>query len=212
MRRLFKIAGGLGKKEDLFVRDAKCKGGASLISRRFWSGVHRLRATDGVELLEFGLALPILLVVVIGIIDFASAYNTKHVMSNAAREAARLIVSTPLSDSSCPSGWDPASPASGTPCPVKAAAISVANYMTDAGLNTASCLSTASPTYSSLLTWTYSCSNVKLVINKAYVIPNSSGGYSISGTHVTLQYPYTFIFGRIVGLLSILHIAATGPS
>jgi TadE-like protein len=171
-----------------------------------------LRMVEGAELLELGLALPILLVLVVGIIDFAKAYNTKHVMSNAAREAARMIVSTPLSNSSCPSGWDPSSPGSGTPCPVQAAAISVANYMSDAGLTAASCLTSASPTYSGTRTWTYTCSNVTLVINKAYVIPGVGGGSSISGTHVTLSYPYTFIFGRIVGLLSILHITAAGPT
>lgn len=173
-----------------------------------------LRATEGAELLELGLALPLLLVLVVGIIDFGKAYNTKHVMSNAAREAARMISSTSLSDSSCPSGWSPSSPGSGTPCPVQAAAITVANYMTNAGLNTAACLgsSTITPTYSTPMTWTYTCDNVTLVIDKAYHYPAyGSATSTILGTDVKLSYPYTFMFGRIVSLLSILHVTAAGP-
>jgi Flp pilus assembly protein TadG len=168
--------------------------------------------TDGAELVELGLALPLLLVLVVGIIDFGRAYNTKHVMSNAAREAARLIISTPLSDSSCPSGWQSSSPGSGTPCPVQAAAISVANYMTNAGLSAATCLSSTTPTYSPFMTWTYNCNNVTLVINKAYNYPAYNGSGTISGTDVKLSYPYTFMFGRIVGLLAILHVTAKGPT
>ncbi len=66
----------------------------------------RFRSTEGAELFEFAMALPLLLVLVVGIIDFAHAYNTKHITSNAAREAARLLSSTPLSDSSCPTCMD----------------------------------------------------------------------------------------------------------
>lgn len=171
-----------------------------------------VRVTDGAELVEMGLALPLLLILVVGIIDFGKAYNTKHVMSNAAREAARMIVSTPLSDSSCPSGWAPSSPGSGTPCPVRAAAITVANYMTNAGLSAAGCLNSTTPTYSALMTWTYTCNNVTLVINKAYQYPAyGSTTSTITGTDVKLSYPYTFMFGRVVGLLAILGVNGTGP-
>src|SRR5690242_4226020 len=58
-----------------------------------------VRSAEGAELYEFAMALPLMLVLVVGIIDFAGAYNTKHITANAAREAARMISSTPLSDS-----------------------------------------------------------------------------------------------------------------
>jgi Flp pilus assembly protein TadG len=168
------------------------------------------RSTEGSELFEFAMALPLLLVLVVGIIDFARAYNTKHVTSNAAREAARLISSTPLSDSSCPTPWTINSPGTNTPCAVTATAKTVANYLTAAGLNQAACLKTASATFAPVLTWTYSCNNVTLVIYKAYQAPNPNDSSNpILSTKVTLSYPYTFMFGRIIGLLVP---GATGPT
>ena len=169
-----------------------------------------IRSTEGAELFEFAMALPLLLVLVVGIIDFAQAYNTKHITSNAAREAARLISSTPLSDSSCPTPWTINSPSSGTPCAVTATAKTVSNYLTDAGLTLGACLNTASPTFTPVLTWTYSCNNVTLVIYKAYQAPNPyNSTQPILSTKVTLSYPYTFMFGRIIGLLVP---GATGPT
>ena len=44
----------------------------------------------GVELIEFALAFPILLMVVLGIVDFALVYHHNEVLTNAAREGARL--------------------------------------------------------------------------------------------------------------------------
>ena len=170
----------------------------------------RFRSTEGSELFEFAMALPLLLVLVVGIIDFARAYNTKHITSNAAREAARLISSTPLSDSSCPTAWTINSPGSGTPCAVTATATTVANYLTDAGLTQGACLSTASATFTPVLTWTFSCNNITLVIYKAYQAPNPyDTSQPILSTKVTLSYPYTFMFGSIIGLLLP---GATGPT
>lgn len=170
----------------------------------------RVRSSEGSELFEFAMALPLLLVLVVGIIDFAQAYNTKHITSNAAREAARLISSTPLSDSTCPTAWTINSPGSGTPCAVSATATTVANYLTGAGLSQGACLSSASASFTPVLTWTYSCNDVTLVIYKAYDTPNPDDPASpIKSTKVTLSYPYTFMFGRIIGLLLP---GATGPT
>lgn len=52
----------------------------------------RARDQRGQSLIEFVLALPILLVIVFGIIEFASAWRTYQVVTNVAREAARLGV------------------------------------------------------------------------------------------------------------------------
>jgi Flp pilus assembly protein TadG len=48
-----------------------------------------LRCRKGAELVEFALVLPILLILVFGIIDFALATFDKAVITNAAREGAR---------------------------------------------------------------------------------------------------------------------------
>jgi len=50
------------------------------------------RNERGQSLVEFVLALPILLVIVFGIIEFATAWRTYQVVTNVAREGARLAV------------------------------------------------------------------------------------------------------------------------
>jgi hypothetical protein len=60
----------------------------------------RLRDTRGQALVEFVLALPILLVIVFGIIEFASAWRTYQVVTNVAREGARLAVIPTSTDQS----------------------------------------------------------------------------------------------------------------
>jgi len=44
----------------------------------------------GAELIEFALALPLLLVIIMGIFDFGLAFQRYEVLTNAAREGARL--------------------------------------------------------------------------------------------------------------------------
>jgi TadE-like protein len=212
MRRLVKISNESRNSEMPDTCALSRSATDSSWQNRLKSALRWLRESSGAELVELAVALPLLLVLVIGIIDFARAYNTKHVMSNAAREAARIMASTPLSDSSCPSGWQGSSPGTGIPCPVQTAAISVGNYLTGAGLPTGACLLTAPAAYTPSATdtyvWTYTCSNVTLLIDKSYLAPNGAYGDAVSATKVTLSYPYSFMFGNIIGLLVK---GATGP-
>ena len=50
----------------------------------------RRNGERGVELVEFALTFPILLIVVLGIVDFALVFHHNEVLTNAAREGARL--------------------------------------------------------------------------------------------------------------------------
>lgn len=52
----------------------------------------RVRSQSGAELVEFALVLPILLVVFGGIVDFGLMLQRQQVITNAAREGARLAV------------------------------------------------------------------------------------------------------------------------
>src|SRR5262245_63710152 len=52
----------------------------------------RLRGARGAELIELALILPSLLVVIAGIIDFALMFQAAEVVTNAAREGARVRV------------------------------------------------------------------------------------------------------------------------
>jgi hypothetical protein len=53
---------------------------------------NRLKSERGAELIEFALIFPLLLLVVLGIIDFGFTFQRYEVLTNAAREGARLAV------------------------------------------------------------------------------------------------------------------------
>ncbi|MBI2815355.1 MAG: pilus assembly protein [Acidobacteria bacterium] len=150
-----------------------------------------LRSDDGVQLLEFALVLPFLVVLCIGIVDFTQAYTLKHNLVNAAREAARITVSNPVTSLTCTST---------TPCSIQAAADAAKQYLVNAQMNVANCLNPASPSSSGTLTWTYSCSGVTLTINRSFIF-TGAGSMVVPSTQVTLSYPYTWTFGSIIGML-----------
>ena len=47
---------------------------------------------EGQSLVEFAFIIPILLVIMMGILDFARAYNVNQVVTNASREGARVAI------------------------------------------------------------------------------------------------------------------------
>lgn len=55
-------------------------------TRRRWSD------ESGAELIEFALALPLLLLILLGVIDFGFLFQRYEVITNAAREGARVAV------------------------------------------------------------------------------------------------------------------------
>ena len=68
---------------------------ASLMRRRRASLGHRLDNARGSELVEFALILPLLLILIAGIVDFALMFQAYEVVTNAAREGARVSVLPP---------------------------------------------------------------------------------------------------------------------
>ena len=53
---------------------------------------HRLRSDRGAAIIETALTLPLVLLVAVGIFEFGRAYQTSQVLTNAAREGARVAV------------------------------------------------------------------------------------------------------------------------
>ena len=150
--------------------------------------LRQLKLERGAELVEFGLVLPLVLLLLVGIFDFGSAFALRQKMTNAAREGARIVVSNSLTDQSC---------SSSTPCAIVAAADAVVQYMGNAGASL-SCIQPGSPTSTGTLAWTYSCpSGASLEINRGYTIAAPGGGL-LPATQVTLVYPFTW---RLAGFL-----------
>lgn len=145
--------------------------------------------TEGAQLLELALVLPLLLVFVVGIIQFGGAFNLKQKEANAAREGARVMVSNDLSSTTCTSGY----------CSVQAAASAMANYMTNASFDS-SCIDPTAPSTTGPPTWTYSCNGITLSINNQYLY-TPTGGSPETGTQVTVTYPFNWFFNDIIKLL-----------
>jgi Flp pilus assembly protein TadG len=53
---------------------------------------HRLRSERGAELIEFALILPLLMLIILGLVDFGFLFQRFEVVTNAAREGARMAV------------------------------------------------------------------------------------------------------------------------
>jgi Flp pilus assembly protein TadG len=155
------------------------------------------RDSRGSQLMEFALVLPLLLVLLVGIIDFAQVFNLKQKLNNATREGARFAAGQnsgagDLSDTSCGGG----------PCSIYAVRDVVAHYLTSARIT--DCALGTSLTSSGFRTWTINsstagCSGFSLTIERAYSFSN--GTQMVVASRVTLSYPYSWSLGNVIGLL-----------
>ena len=161
----------------------------------------RLRATEASSLVEFAIALPLLVVLVVGIFDFGGAFNQKQEMSNAVREGARFGASQPANDL-CTSGC-PAPPS------VDAIRFLVDSYLQaakidDCGLSTAA-VPTSGPPWA--YTSTGSCpGSLTLTIDRGATVFVSEviGANTINllATQVTISYPYRWHFNNVIQLVA----------
>jgi Flp pilus assembly protein TadG len=58
----------------------------------------RMRSEKGAALIEAAITVPIILLICVGIFEFGRAYQTMQVLTNAAREGARIAVITSSTD------------------------------------------------------------------------------------------------------------------
>jgi Flp pilus assembly protein TadG len=160
-----------------------------------------LSDSHGSQIVEFAVSLPLLLVLVVGIFDFGSAYNLKQRVTNAAREAARMGSTQPTSDLT-----------NATPASVLAIRDLVVNYfqaskVNDCGLGSAAAVAGGASTP---WKWTFTAScgsagNLVLSVDRGFVFPSNVtiGGIAVKiiGTNVTIQYPYQWQFNRVMTLV-----------
>jgi len=168
------------------------------------AAVCHLAETEASQILEFAVALPLLLVIVVGIYDFGQAFNLKQKLTNAARDGARFAASLPTDDLSNPTSCG-AQPSPGSVCAIRdmVDAYLVNSKINDCGL-TAGTVAGASP-------WVYSASGngcpgtLTLTIDRSQAFPVTIPGASEPiyevGTKVSISYPYQWSFGRVIQLL-----------
>jgi Flp pilus assembly protein TadG len=157
--------------------------------------------SEASQLVEFAVALPLLVVFVVGIFDFGQAFNLKLKLNGAARQAARLGSSLPTSDLDDPLSTSP-------PVSVDAVRSVVDSYLKAAGMNDCG-LFTQTGTLTGTLTWTYIASGngcvapLTVVVNRAYGLKTTVNGIQtdVICTQVTLSYPFQWHFNSVIQLL-----------
>jgi Flp pilus assembly protein TadG len=158
------------------------------------------RNTQGSQIAEFAVALPLIIVFVIGIYDFSQAYGLKQRLGNAARDGARIGASQPTADLS-----------QAEPATVDSIARVVGTSLQSAGINDCG-LSIGNWTVAKAnLTWTYQANNgcssaLTLTIDRGFsttatIGPPYDSTMTIDNTRVTLSYPYQWRFGNVATLV-----------
>lgn len=151
---------------------------------------------DGVQILEFALVLPLLVVFVVAIFDFGQAFNVKEKLNFAAKDAARFGAAQPTNDLT-----------QTTPVSVTAIRDLVDADLINAGINDCG-LGTIQLTASLTWTATGSCSgtsNFTVTIDRGFIFnsgPQGAEGLKIISTHVDISYPYQWRFGSVIKLIA----------
>jgi Flp pilus assembly protein TadG len=156
--------------------------------------------TQAAAILEFAVALPILVVFVVGIYDFSGAFDQKQKIEQAAQEGAIVAGAQPMSDIAS---------SNGNPTSLQAVTTAVYNSLLGSGVIPAgTCNPPGSPTGPTGLTWTYTISgcnpahasdNLVITINRGWV--STATTPAVIGTVVTVQYTYYWQFNSVIQLL-----------
>lgn len=162
-----------------------------------------LRGIEGSALLEFAIALPLLVVFVVGIFDFSGAFNQKQKIEQAAQEGAIVAGAQPMSDID--------STTSNPPSLLPVATAVFNSLLGSKVIQNGACSGPAATGPSPGLTWNYTweCSGVTsttdelvIKINRGWsvAVPGQTDLYAL-GTQVTVTYPYHWRFNSVIQLL-----------
>jgi TadE-like protein len=177
----------------------------------------RLGGTSGAEIVEFVVSLPLLMVAVVGIFDFGSAFVVRQKLSVAALQGARVASNQPTTDLSTSGGSCTA------PNSICALRDVIDTTLTESRLNDCGLASAAATAGPGTLGWTFTANSggcpgtLTLTIERGCVLgaascagttaasapspPYPSNPYSIEATRVTLSYPYRWEFNKVISLL-----------
>jgi hypothetical protein len=167
-----------------------------LRNRRLWAG------ESASQIVEFAVALPLLVVFVVGIFDFSGAFTLKQKLANAAREGARAAAAGPANDLSAPAT------SSGVPASVTDAFAVVDHYLTseqinDCGISLTSFTNTG-------LSWLFTATGngcpgngLQIRINRGCSTVQAVGATAVNvvGTCVNIKYSYQWRFNSVITLI-----------
>lgn len=174
----------------------------------FWSVDH------AAQLVEFAVALPLLVVIVVGIFDFSGAFTLKQKLTNVARDAARAAAAEPITDLSAPV------PVSVSDAFWMVDSYLVANHINDCGIGPSDVATPrrATWTYTAPGTSTNGCpsAGLTITINRGYYFPaldlrqpagtdcvpqtTAATQTAVISTCVSIQYGYQWKFRQAASL------------
>jgi hypothetical protein len=196
-------------------------------SPHLWNKLSRVatlgwRNDRAAQLVEFALALPLLVFFVVGIFDFSSAFTLKQKLTNIARDAARVAAADPANDLYSPSSTAP------VPLSVMDAFRDVDSYLFANKINDCGITASGSPVG---MTWTFTATGngcptpgLTIIINRGYYFsaaaasqpavncstPQLAGTQTlIIGTCVSIQYAYQWRFGGVANILGATTLLPT---
>jgi Flp pilus assembly protein TadG len=149
--------------------------------------------SDGSQIVELAVSLPLLMVFLLGITDFGTAFNLKQELNNAAREGARIAANQYMADV-----------VNAAPNSIVAIHDTVDSYLLAARVNDCG-LSTATPTKAAL-TWTYTANSgcpgngtLTLTIDRGYTFQTTGASVTtLETTHIMISYPFQWRFGGVI--------------
>jgi hypothetical protein len=151
-----------------------------------------------VAIVEFAVVLPLMMVLVVGIFDFGSAFNVKQKLNNAAQTGARFAASLPTNDLS----------SGGTPNSVLSVRNVIDDYLTAEEVNDCGLVRAAGIPSAGLM-WTFKASGngcageFDLSIERSVAIAAGGGvNVNVICTRVFMTYHYPWQFGKVIGLLT----------
>ena len=149
----------------------------SLFARVFSAMWANLRGSEGAEILEFAISLPLLIVVAVGVFDFGSAFTVKQKVGNIALQGARVASNQPTTDLFLNGA-----------CGAPASICSVSwTFTANAGCGG---------------TLTLQIERGYIYTATLPSPPFQAGNYTMEGTRVTLNYPYRWQFNRVAPLIA----------
>jgi len=150
-------------------------------------------STDGSQIVELAVSLPLLMVFVVGITDFGTAFNLKQKLNNAAREGTRIAANQDMADV-----------VNAAPNSIIAIHDAVDNYLLAARVNDCG-LSSVTPTKVGL-TWTYTANSgcpgngtLTLTIDRGNTFQAADANTTtLETTHILISYPFKWRFGGVI--------------
>ncbi len=160
--------------------------------------LYLLRDTGAAAIVEFTVALPLLVVLVVGIFDFGAAFNLKQELNNAVREGAHFGASQPSND---------VTPTNAKPPSVDAIRFLVDSYLQTAKINDCGLSALSEPAGGGLV-WTYNANTgcagtLTLTISRGVALAVAANGSTVNMlcTTVQISYPYKWHFNNVIQLL-----------